>query len=96
MSIGRRTSDNGVSVRQKRFSACATDFPYVADFLVFPALPLHRPRCSEDTEGGRERTPKKGGTHAALTRSTLSHASARPLGGSLPSKMIPARRQSSQ
>ena len=91
MPIGRRTSDNGVRVRQKRFLRCAAALPYVAGFLTVPAPPAHRTCRSEDTGGGRERPP----VLDCLDRHSRGWACARP--ATLPEvapvpKSIPAGR----
>ena len=91
--IGKRTSDNGVRVRQKRFSRCGVVLPYVAGFLTFAAPPAHRPYRSEDTGGGRERAPP---CLDCLDRHPRGWACARscyPPRGSLPSISVPAGRR---
>ena len=42
MSIGKRTSDNGVHVHEKRVSTCTAALLYVAVFVAVPALSWRR------------------------------------------------------
>ena len=73
VSIGERTSDNGVRVRQKGFSRCTAGFPYVAGRLEVPVPLAYRLCRTGDTGSGRERPPPFGPSGSAP-------------GGSLPSK----------
>ena len=57
VSIGKRTSDNGVDVRGKRFSTCTAAFPYVTGSLAVPPPPPQLACRSGDIGGGRERPP---------------------------------------
>ena len=55
--IHKRTSDNGVFVRQEGVSTCAAALPYVAGLLAVPAPPAHRPCRSAATGGGGSDPP---------------------------------------
>ena len=93
--IGKRTSDNGVRVRQKRFSRCAVALPYVADFLTVPAPRAHRTCRTRDTGGRRER-PSPFGLPGSASQRVVMYTAHSTLRGSLPSIISPCRKAGEQ
>ena len=94
VSIGKRTSDNGVDVHGKRVSPCTVASVYVVLSLMVTASRLQLACRTGDAGGGRERPPFwtpwiSTGEHRHV------HADAPLQGGALPSKLSLAGRPTS-
>ena len=87
MSIGKRTSDNGVDVHGKRFSTCTVASSYlIASFDGYGlAIATGVPNGTYRRWTGA--TPPFRGPRSGGARRAHVHASPRPSGGSLPSKL---------
>ena len=94
VSIGKRTSDNGVDVHGKRVSTCTVDSVYVVVSLMVTASRSQLACRTGDAGGGRERPPlldpldQHRGASACARRCS-------PPGGALPSKLSLAGRPTS-